>query len=117
MHLKTLFFVDIYLGLVEILFFLVQGARRGQGGVGFPLTVGFGLDVPFFLGLGFFGGLIWQGLRFALREKSRMKLGDFISFGRRGERLSGLWRGSVVQDLQAMIGGYMELGLGESTWC
>ena len=90
MHLKILFFVDLYLGLAESLFLLVQGVQRGQGGVGLPLTVGFGLAVRFRVGLGFFGGLIWQGLRFALREKSRVKFGGFISFGRRGGRLSGL---------------------------
>ena len=89
-HLKILFFVDLSLGLEEILFLLVQGVQRGQDGVGLPLTVGFGLDDPFRVGLGFFGGLIWRGLRFALREKSRVKFRGFISFGRRGGRLSGL---------------------------
>ena len=90
LYLKILFLVDLHLGLWESLFLLVQGGRQERGRVGLPLTVGFGLDVPSFMGLGFFGGLTGRGLRFALREKSGVKLGGFIGFGCRGGRLSGL---------------------------
>ena len=116
LYLKVLFLVCLHLSLWESLFLLVQGGRQRRGRVGFPLTFSFGKDVPFREGLGFFRGLTGQGLRFALREKSKMKLGGFIGLGRRGGRLSGLRGGSVIQGLQAMIGGNMELGRGASTW-
>ena len=116
MHLKILFLVCLHLGLCESLLLLVQGGRPEQGRVGFPLTFSLGLVVPIRVGLGSFRGLTRRDLRFALREKSKMKLGGFIGLGRRGGRLSGLRGGSVIQGLQAMIGGYRELGRGESTW-
>ena len=68
LYLKILFSVDLLIGFGQSFFRLVQGVRRGQGGMGFLLVARFVLVGLCCVGLGFFRGLARRGLRLALRE-------------------------------------------------